>query len=131
MRSLVERAQVGHLATVRADGRPHVVPVCFVLLDDVAYTAVDQKPKRGNGLRRLANIEATGGACLLLDEYHEDWSALWWIRLDGRGRVVHDAGEAGRAVTGLVRKYPQYRDQPPNGPVIAVDITAWTGWSAS
>jgi PPOX class probable F420-dependent enzyme len=131
MRRLAESARVAHLATVGADGRPHLVPVCFVLLGDVAYSAVDHKPKRTTRLRRVANIEATGRACLLVDGYSEDWSALWWVRLDGAGRVVDDPVEAARAVTALTGKYQQYAGRAPAGPVIAVDVTRWSGWSAS
>jgi PPOX class probable F420-dependent enzyme len=130
MRRLVESARVGHLGTAGIDGRPHVVPVCFALLDEVAYTAVDHKPKRTAQLRRIANVTATGHACLLVDEYREDWSALWWVRLDGHGRVVHDPHEVRRAVAVLTDKYPQYAELPPAGPVLALDVTRWSGWSA-
>jgi PPOX class probable F420-dependent enzyme len=68
---------------------------------------------------------------LLVDHYREDWSALWWVRLDGRGRVVDGPDEAARAVDGLRDKYPQYADLPPTGPVIALDVTRWSGWSAA
>jgi PPOX class probable F420-dependent enzyme len=130
MRRLVETARVGRLATVAADRGPHAVPICFALVEDVAYSAVDHKPKRSTRLRRVENLRETGRACLLVDEYDEDWSTLWWVRLDGRGRVVDDADEAARAVAALADKYPQYRDRRPAGPVIAVDIARWTGWSA-
>lgn len=130
LRRLVESARVGRLATVGANGRPHSVPVCFALLGDVAYHAVDHKPKRGTRLRRIANIEATRRACLLVDHYAEDWSALWWVRLDGTGRVVTDAAEAARAITALTNKYPQYVERPPDGPVVALDVSRWSGWSA-
>jgi PPOX class probable F420-dependent enzyme len=130
MRRLIETARVGRLATTGADRRPHAVPICFTLLGEVVYSAVDHKPKRPGRLRRIANLEETGRACLLVDEYGEDWSTLWWVRLDGRGRVVDDPDEAGRARSALAEKYPQYRARPPEGPVIAVDITRWTGWSA-
>jgi PPOX class probable F420-dependent enzyme len=131
MRSRVEAARVAHLATVAGDGEPHVVPVCFVLLGDTVYSAVDHKPKRTSRLRRIANIEATGRACLLVDEYDDaDWTRLWWARLDGRARLVEDPAEVVRARSALVGKYPQYANTPPSGPVIALDITRWTGWSA-
>jgi PPOX class probable F420-dependent enzyme len=129
-RRLVESARVARLGTVSDDGLPHVVPVCFVLLGDVVYSAVDDKPKRGTRLRRLANIEATRRACLLVDEYREDWSALWWVRLDGEGRLVDDPAEAARARVALTVKYPQYADRPPRGPVLAVAVTRWSAWSA-
>ena len=131
MRSLVEAARVAHLATVGADGEPHLVPVCFVLLGDTVYSAVDDKPKRGPRLQRIANIEATGRACVLVDDYDDaDWTRLWWTRLNGRARLVENTTEAVRARSALVDKYPQYARNPPRGAVIAVDITRWTGWSA-
>jgi PPOX class probable F420-dependent enzyme len=131
MRAFVNDAPVARLATVGADGRPHLVPVCFVLVGDRLYSAVDHKPKRGTRLRRLANVEATGVACVLVDEYHDDWTALRWVRLDGTARVVRDEAEAARAVDALVRKYPQYAHRRPSGPVLAVDVRRWTGWAGS
>jgi len=135
-RVAVLAARVARLATVAADGRPHLVPVTFALvtsapLGDVVYSAVDHKPKRTTALRRIANIRATGRACLLVDGYGEDWSALWWVRLDGPGRVVTDTGEAGRAIAALCDKYHQYAGRPPAGPVLAIDVRRWTAWSAS
>jgi PPOX class probable F420-dependent enzyme len=131
MRRRVDAARLGRLATVGADGVPHVVPICFALVGDLVYSAVDLKPKRGPRLRRLSNIEASGLASLLVDEYHEDWSMLWWVRLDGQARVVDDASESGEAIGALVAKYRQYDEQPPTGPVLAVDIGRWSGWSAT
>jgi PPOX class probable F420-dependent enzyme len=130
MRRLVANARVARLATVGADGRPHLVPICFALARDVVYNAVDHKPKRSRSLRRLTNLEATGQACILVDEYSEDWSALWWVRLDGHGRVVDDPSEVGTALAALAAKYPQYAERPPGGPVLAVEIARWSGWSA-
>ena len=131
MRRLVSTAPVGHLATVRRDGRPHVVPICFVVTNDVVYSAVDNKPKRHRHLQRISNVAATGAASLLIDEYDDDWSRLWWVRLDGRARLVDNTAEAERAIHALSDKYPQYRDQPPSGPVLAIDVQRWVGWSAT
>jgi PPOX class probable F420-dependent enzyme len=131
MRHLAESVPVGHLGTVGADGQPHVVPVCFVLIAETAYTAVDHKPKRTTRLRRLTNVAATGHACLLVDRYSEDWSTLWWVRLDGQGRVADDPDEVRQALVSLRAKYQQYAERPPTGPVIAVDVTRWSAWSAA
>lgn len=130
MRRLVASARVARLATVDASGEPHLVPICFVLVDDVVCSAVDHKPKRGARLRRIANLEATGRASVLVDVYHEDWSDLWWVRLDGAGRVVSSADERERALDALASKYQQYALLPPEGPVLAVDIERWRGWRA-
>jgi PPOX class probable F420-dependent enzyme len=131
MRQLVEPARVARLATVGVDGRPHLVPVCFALVGDSVYSAVDGKPKRSTNLQRIANVVATSSVCVIVDHYSDDWSQLWWVRLDGTGRVVEDAAETAKALAVLSNKYPQYVDLPPPGPVLAVDVTGWTGWSAA
>lgn len=125
-------ARVARLATSAADGTPHLVPVVFALVGDEAYTAVDAKPKTTRALRRLDNVRETGRASLLVDHYDEDWSALWWVRADGAARVL-DAGspEGAAGIVALVDKYPQYADAPPPGPVIAVHVERWRGWSAT
>lgn len=120
-------ARVARLATVDPQGRPHVVPICFVLDGDTLYTAVDEKPKRTRALQRLRNIEANPNVEVLVDRYEDDWSRLWWVRLRGTARIVDDP----RAVELLAAKYPQYRDRPPSGPVIAVTIEERVEWKAS
>jgi PPOX class probable F420-dependent enzyme len=122
-----EEAPVARLATVDANGRPHVVPICFVLEGDILYTAVDEKPKRSRRLKRLANIEADPHVEVVIDHYEDDWSRLWWVRLRGVARIVEDA----HAVELLAAKYPQYREQPPAGPVIAVTVEERSEWTAS
>jgi PPOX class probable F420-dependent enzyme len=123
---------VARLATVGADGRPHLVPVVFALDGDTLYTAVDDvKPKATPRLRRLRNIAAHPAVALLADHYDDDWSALWWVRADGTARILEPAdAEAGRARALLADRYEQYRAAPPPGPVIAVAVERWTGWAA-
>lgn len=121
-------APVARLATVTSGGRPHVVPCCFVLAGDVIWSAVDAKPKSTLALRRIANLRANPAVAVLVDHYDEDWSELWWVRLDGDGRVVETGPERDRAIERLTAKYPQYRRSPPPGPVVAVDVTAWRSW---
>ncbi len=108
-----------------------MVPLCFALVGEVIYSGVDHKPKRSVHLRRIANIVATGSASVLVDHFEENWSALWWVRVDGTGRLVDDEAEATVALAALRRKYPQYQQHPPGGPLVAIDIQRWAGWSAS
>jgi PPOX class probable F420-dependent enzyme len=142
-------ARVGRLATVTASGTPHLVPVVFALVDDYVYTAVDGKPKTTVALKRLANIEANGRASLLVDEYTDDWSGLWWVRADGSAQVLaadneprrthpgagppgqETAAQVDAAIEALTRKYPQYVSQPPSGTVIAMRVTRWRWWEAT
>jgi PPOX class probable F420-dependent enzyme len=121
-------AAVGQLATVTVQGRPHIVPCCFALVDGMIYSAVDGKPKSGRPLRRLANLAANGAFALLVDHYDDDWSRLWWVRVDGHGRIVDDGGERSEAIRLLTDKYAQYRAVPIPGPVVALEIEAWTSW---
>jgi PPOX class probable F420-dependent enzyme len=118
-------ARVARLATAG----PHLVPVTFALDGDVLFTAVDHKPKRTMALKRLANIARDPHVSLLVDEYSEDWSALWWARADGTA-IVHEPGHT-RALELLQERYRQYADRPPEGPVIEVSVERWSGWSAS
>ena len=120
-------ARVAHLATVGADGRPHVVPVCFALDGDALYTAVDEKPKSTRALRRLANIEANPWAEVVIDHWDEDWTRLWWVRLSGPASVIdHDA----HGLELLTAKYEQYRAAPPAGPFVVVTIRRRSEWRA-
>jgi PPOX class probable F420-dependent enzyme len=122
-----EDERVARLATVDPQGRPHVVPICFVLDGGTLYTAVDEKPKRTRRLQRLRNIEANPRVEILIDHYEEDWSRLGWVRLRGTARIV----EGRRALELLAAKYPQYARRPPAGPVIAVSIEERSEWTAS
>ena len=125
-------ARVARLATVGPDGRPHLVPITFVVVGDIVYSAVDSKPKRTTALRRLANVRENPRVAVLVDQYDDDWSRLWWARADGLARVVDAADAEGRtAIDHLTRRYPRYRTQPPGGPVLAIDVDRWSGWSAA
>lgn len=122
-------ARVARLATASADGRPHAVPLCFVLEGDTIYWAVDEKPKRTRELRRLRDIAENPRVSVLVDRYEEDWSRLWWVRADGEARLL-GGGDEERALGLLAGKYPQYRRTPPGGPAVVVDVDAWRWWSA-
>jgi PPOX class probable F420-dependent enzyme len=128
-RQRLSTARIGRLATVDGERRPAVVPCCFVLDGETVYSAVDDKPKTTRQLARFANVEANPTAALLVDHYDEDWSRLWWVRVRGRARTVEDEGERRRAVELLREKYPQYADHRLDGPVLALDVETWRGWS--
>jgi len=129
LRRRVAAAPVARLATVRPDGRPHVVPITFALDGDVLVTAVDHKPKSTTRLARLANVAAHPVASVLVDHYDDDWSQLWWARADGRAEVVAAGAAWERAVERLVAKYAAYRARPPEGPAIVVHVERWATWS--
>lgn len=131
MERCVASAYVARLATVGADGRPHIVPICFALDEQTLYFAVDSKPKQTTNLKRLRNIAANPAISVLVDHYEADWDKLWWVRLDGVARVVADDGEVKKALRLLAARYSQYRATTPAGPVVAVAVAGMTGWSAT
>ncbi len=131
LRQRVAEARIARLATLRPDGSPHLVPFCFALDGDVIYSAVDAKPKRGGRLARFQNIERDPRVCVLVDHWSEDWSRLWWVRIDGQAAEVKPGSDTERRALGLLgAKYEQYRANPPPGPVLAVKAERWAGWSA-
>lgn len=130
LRTRFAQARVARLATVSAAGHPHLVPVTFALVGDVVVTAIDHKPKTTTNVKRLRNIRETGRVSLLADEYdEEDWTRLWWVRIDGVASVVEAEPERATPVAWLTEKYRQYRDRPPGGPLIWVDILRVSGWT--
>jgi len=129
MRKRLEEARVAHLATADAEGRPHVVPIAFAHDDENLYFAVDDKPKRSRNLKRLRNIAGNPRVSVLVDHYEDDWTRLWWVRVDGAAHVLDHDAEAQRAIDLLVRKYAQYARKRPQGPVVAIRIEHMTGWS--
>jgi PPOX class probable F420-dependent enzyme len=131
MRRRLEASVVARLATVNSDGRPHIVPICFALDDQTLYFAIDAKPKKTTDLKRLRNIAANPDVAILVDHYEEDWTKLWWVRLDGTARIVNDHDDIERALDLLAGRYLQYRTNRPRGPVVAVSIQRQSAWSAS
>jgi PPOX class probable F420-dependent enzyme len=121
-------ARVARLATTGPDG-PHVVPIVFAVAGDTIYHAVDHKPKRTTALKRLSNLEADPRASVLADGYDEDWERLWWVRADGTARILPAGHE--EAIGLLCERYPQYAGRPPQGPVVAIDVSRWSEWSAA
>lgn len=130
-RIFVDGCRVGHLATADAAGAPHVVPVCFAVLDDSLYVTIDAKPKRtpGGSLKRLRNIAANPGVAFVVDRYDEDWSRLGWVMLRGRAEILDDGAEHDRAQAALRARYTQYRAMDLAAlPVIALRIARVTSW---
>ena len=108
-RARLAAARIASFATASPQGQPHIVPFCFVVIGDAAYSVVDDKQKKTRtGLRRLANIRENPKVSLLADGYDEDWSRLWLVRADGDASLVEDEAEYGRALAALREKYPQY-----------------------
>ena len=121
--------RVARLATHNPNGAIDLVPVTFALADDgTIVTAVDHKPKRTQQLQRLENIRHDPRVTLLADQYDDDWSELWWVRVRGTASVVDEPEPA--ILDPLVAKYEQYRGRPPAGPAVVISVVDVAAWSA-
>jgi PPOX class probable F420-dependent enzyme len=131
-REFIESQRVARLGTVDGRSRPHVVPICFALVGDALYSVIDEKPKRGEPgrLRRVRNIASHPQVQVLFDRYDDgDWSALRFVQVRGRARVLTSGDEYERALAALRGRYRQYNDMALSGrPVIAVDIDGVVAW---
>jgi coenzyme F420-0:L-glutamate ligase/coenzyme F420-1:gamma-L-glutamate ligase len=142
-RSFVAAQRRATLATIRPDGRPRLVPICFVLGDQddpqgrpVLYTPIDEKPKASGdpqALARVRDLLVLPDASVLVDRWSEDWDRLAWTRLSAVGQILepqpHEREEHSRAVTALRAKYPQYTDQRlSERPMIRLAVTAALSW---
>lgn len=103
------------------------MPATFAVSGDVIVIAVDHKPKQHTNLKRLRNIRENASVSLIVDHYEDDWDRLWWVRADGAARVL-DGELAQPLVQRLVDKYDQYRQRRPDGPVIEIQVSRWSGW---
>jgi len=129
---------VARLASTGPDGRPHQVPIVFAYVNESLWTPVDGKPKGPRELTRVANLRARPEASVLLDDYSDEWSSLWWIRIDTIATVIQPADPQAEArveaaVRALREKYPQYADVPllPDPPtLIMLRPTAIRSWCA-
>ncbi len=131
----VERHRVARFATVDAQNQPHVVPVCFAVLDGAIYLPLDEKPKRvaPTALRRVQNLQANPRVALLVDDYVENWEELAYVQVRGVAHLV-EPGEAihGTVVVALRQKYPQYQSMKLEAqPLIRITPTAARSWSGS
>ena len=120
------------MATLDAERRPQLVPICFYYDGSVFYSAIDRKPKRvaPSQLARLKNIKKTPEVAVLVDHYDEDWACLWYVLVRGEAELVSDAAEQKLAIQRLRAKYPQYDaemlvDDAPVLRITPVRITTW------
>jgi PPOX class probable F420-dependent enzyme len=130
----LKKARVARLSTLDSKRRPHIVPICFVYDCNFFYTAIDEKPKRvvPQRLARLRNLVARPQVALLIDEYDEDWTRLWFVLIRGRAEVIPMSArrERGRAISKLREKYRQYtgtmlHDDTTIIRIAAERITSW------
>ena len=121
----VDTLPVARLATVDAEGAPHVVPICPVLdLDRVVFTSQASTAK-------VDNMEGDPRVSICWDEYLDDWDALRQVIVFGRAMRVEPGFEFERDKALLIEKFPQFLTQSPieEGDLIfEVKIDRVSGW---
>lgn len=142
-RSFFAATRRATLATLDPDGKPRLVPICFVIGDEDdklgrprLYTPIDEKTKTSPDPKQLSRIKdllVLPEAVLLADRWDEDWSRLGWVRVYGRGEILepqpHEREEHAGAVKALREKYEQYRDHNlDTRPIIRVTISRSRSW---
>jgi nitroimidazol reductase NimA-like FMN-containing flavoprotein (pyridoxamine 5'-phosphate oxidase superfamily) len=118
-RGVLEDAELFWIATVRADGRPHVTPLVAVWLDDAIYFATGAGEQKAVNLRTNQNVILTTGCNewergldvvvegeavqVKEEEVLERLSEAWATKWDGRWHYeVHDGGFRHQAGTGAI-----------------------------
>lgn len=101
VRDFIDSAQVCRIATVRAGGDPHVIPVCPVF-DGEATLYVDLGPESATARALRHDDRIT----VLIDEYDDDWSKLRKVILRCRATQA-TGGEQDAAWERIRAKFPQ------------------------
>jgi PPOX class probable F420-dependent enzyme len=126
-RELLSSARVARLGLLDERDLPRVLPVTFAVFEDAVWSAIDRKPKRAGEPARVRRLRRRPDAALLVDRYDDDWSRLAWVEL--RGPVtIHPLGPA---VEALAARYEQYREEPPQGPLLRLEVRDAVWWRAS
>ncbi len=126
------RQRVARMATVDAEGHPHIVPVCYAFDGIRFYIPLDEKPKKveESKLRRVRNIEARHEASLLIDQYDDDWSRLGFILVRGHAGLLQPGDPLHAQALQLLReRYVQYRTMELERHMVIVitpdSVTSW------
>lgn len=109
---------------------PRVLPVTFAAFGGALWSAIDRKPKRYAEPARVRRLRRRPDATVLVDVYHDDWTRLAWVELRGAVSVL-EVPHAREALDALAAKYPQYRAEPPQGPLLRLVPEAFACWRAS
>lgn len=129
-RRFLDAHPVARLATADPEGQPHVLPICYAIVGDHLCFTIDEKPKRQDKeLKRLVNLRLNPKAAVVVDCYHDDWSKLGWVLIQGTAKVLADGNLHDRAQQALRERYPQLKAMRIDDlPVVAISIGHVTSW---
>jgi PPOX class probable F420-dependent enzyme len=128
---LIAAEPVARLGLLDDNGRPRVLPITFVAFEGAVWSAIDHKPKRSRGdPARVRFLRRRPQSTVTVDHYEDDWTQLAWVQLLGHTAVLETAGHEA-AVAALCRRYPAYRERPPQGPLLRLVPERALHWRAS
>ena len=116
---LIARERVCRIATVSADGQPHVVPVCHVLAGGKIYLG------SGDDATKVRNIKANPRVTVTVDLYSDHWGSLKGVMVQGHAKLIERGAAFMRARRRLYEKYPQYPKEAALSPSdsVVVEVT--------
>lgn len=83
--------KLGRIATVGADGQPHVVPTSFRYNAD--HDAIDVGGMRMSSTKKVRDVRRTGRATIVVDDVLPPWQPRM-IEIRGAAEVVDSGGKA-------------------------------------
>lgn len=98
----VARERVSRVSTVSAEGQPHLVPVCHVLVGGKLYIG------SGDDGAKVRNLRANARIAVTVDLYSDHWGSLKGVMVQGRAKLIERGPAFQRARRKLYEKYPQY-----------------------
>lgn len=135
----VKSAKVAHLATAASNLQPYVTPVVFVVVNKYIFIPLDHKPKAVSykDLKRVKNIQENSRVAFLVDNYKDNWQALWFMMLIGRAYLVEPQKISNRKnefqkIHNLIKKkYLQYSKIGAGEAYIKIHVQNGFYWSFS
>jgi pyridoxamine 5'-phosphate oxidase family protein len=99
LRYLAGGRQLGRIATVGADGTPHVVPVAWIY--NAARDTIDVGGSELEQSKKFRDVARTGRVAIVIDDLAstDPWRA--------RGIEIRGRGEASALPTALIRIHPE------------------------
>ncbi len=94
---VLREAELYWLATVRADGRPHVVPLIGVWLDGAAYFVTGHDEQKAHNLAHSPLVSLTTGS--------NTWAQGHDVVLEGTAARVTDSDVLDRVAKAILDKY--------------------------
>jgi PPOX class probable F420-dependent enzyme len=120
LKTIIDKARLARLATVDSECMPYLVPVVFAFDGKDYYILIDKRAKHSKpeNLKRIKNIQANPNVALLIDEYDEDWTKLYFAMI--QASLISNKKERQeqnelplllleKAHKLLYEKYPQYQ----------------------